>query len=65
MTSIEDYLRAVRLPVEQFDRMPKHEQDAERDRYIEWLKLKLKNPQPAPGNFIHLRRQLLRRDGSR
>ena len=48
MASFDDYLREVRLPVEQFDSMSLEMKEVERGRFIEWLKLK--NPQPTAGN---------------
>ena len=53
MTTFDDYLREVRLSVEQYDSLPPEAKGVERGRYVEWLKVK--NPQPS-GNS-HLRSQ--------
>ena len=47
MASFDDYLREVRLSVEQFDNMSLEMKEVERGRFIEWLKLK--NPQSTAG----------------
>ena len=45
MAAFEDYLREVRMSVEEYDRLSS---DMKGQISIEWLKLK--NSQPAPGN---------------
>ena len=50
MTSFDDYLREVRLSVENFDALPADAQERYRiNGYNEWLKLK--NQQPDPGSY--------------
>ena len=48
MTTFDDYLREVRLSVEQYDSLPSEAKGVEICRYGEWLKLK--NPQPQPAS---------------
>ena len=48
MTTLDDYLREVRLSVEQYDSLPPEAKGVEKGRYVEWLKLK--NPQPQPAS---------------
>ena len=47
--SFDNYLRDVRLSVEDFAGMSQELQELQRDRYIKWLELK--NPQPAEGTI--------------